>query len=156
MKRENLLLTLILIFALALAGCGTEEPETTGASGSIRMVQSIQVAIHPEDPAFDRSYTTQENMNELLTILRVMSTDNTPESEPDLEGGQSYYTVTITYSGGETREYVLLGHSYLRLGSDPWCQVEPEMAMRFNEFLRAHPSDDGSAPAETTVPPASE
>lgn len=150
--KKTLALVLVFVMALGLLGCGGEEPPVS-SSGPGRMVRRIEVAIHPEDDSFDRIYVTQENMNELLTLLRSMVTTEAPETEPDLEGGQSYYTATVTFANGEQSVYYLLGHTYLRLGNDPWCVVDRNLVMKFNEFLQTHPSDDGSVPTETTTAP---
>ena len=51
-----------------------------------RMIRRIEIAIHPADAAYERVYVTQENMNELLSLLRSMETDVQPETEPDIDG----------------------------------------------------------------------
>ena len=148
-------ITAMLLTALALlslCGCGREtQPKQSSAPG--RMVQRIEVAIHPEDPRFDRVYVTQENMNALLTLLRNLETREYPETDPDPNGGQTLYTATITFANGDKSVYRLLGHTYLQLGDNPWCIIGTERAMQFSQFIREHPSDDGSAPVETTAPP---
>lgn len=148
-KITALVLSVLLIFSLC--GCGEKEPPIS-SSGPGRMVRRIEVAIHPEDEAFDRVYVTQENMNELLSLLRSMQTTEEPETEPDIEGGQTYYTATVTFANGEKSVYYLLGHSYLRLGDEDWCVVDPKLSLKFSEFIRTRPTDDGSAPIETTAP----
>lgn len=154
-KITALVLSVLLIFGLC--GCGEKEPPIS-SSGPGRMVRRIEVAIHPEDEAFDRVYVTQENMNELLSLLRSMETDEEPEKEPDIKGGQTYYTATVTFANGEKSVYYLLGHSYLRLGDEDWCVIDSKLSRQFSEFIRTRQSDDGSvvigttAPAETTLP----
>ena len=152
MKRKRILLLLILTLLLGLTACGGDEPVATG-TGPGRMVRRIEVCIHPEDDSFSRVYVTQENMNDLLALLRSMSTRNYPETEPDISSGQTYYTATVTYANGEQSVYYLLSHTYLRLGNDPWCLIDSDQSFQFTEFLRTRPSDDGSMPIETTVPP---
>lgn len=159
MKRKLLMICLSLLLALGLSACGEEAPPAETADGPGRMVRSIEVAIHPADSDFDRTYVTQENMNALLALLRSMQTDREPEQTPDLQGGQSYYTATITFANGEQSVYYLLGHTYMRLGNNSWCIIDSDLSMKFSEFIRKHPTDDGSvaiettaAPTETTVP----
>ena len=149
-KIAAILLTALLL--LSLCGCGEETPPKQSAAPG-RMVQRIEVAIHPADPRFERTYVTQENMNALLTLLRNLETQDYPESVPDPNGGRTLYTATITFANGEQSLYRLLGHTYLQLGDDPWCIIGTERSMEFREFLQDHPSDDSSAPIETTVPP---
>ena len=146
-------IALILALLLLLCGCGSDSPHTEG-TGPGRMVRRIEVAIEPADARFDRTYVTQENMNALLNLLRSMETDTAPEEEPDLHGGQSYYTATVTFANGQQSVYYLLGHTYLRLGQEDWCVVNSEQAKAFNTFLRDHPSDDSPTEptAETTEP----
>lgn len=151
MKRKRILVLLILTLLLGLTACGGDQPIATG-TGPGRMVRRIEVAIHPEDDSFTRVYVTQENMSDLLTLLRSMSNKNYPETEPDLDSGQTYYTATITFANGEQSVYYLLGHTYLRLGSDPWCLVDTQQSRQFTDFIRSRPSDDGSMPIETTAP----
>ena len=146
MKRKLLMICLSLLLALGLSACGEEAPP---ADGPGRMVRRIEVAIHPADSDFDRTYVTQENMNALLALLRSMQTDREPEQTPDLQGGQSYYTATVTFANGQQSVYYLLGHTYQRLGQKDWCVVNGEQAKAFNTVLRDHPSD--GSPTEPTV-----
>ena len=149
MNRKRIVLILALL--LLLSGCGRDTPHTDG-TGPGRMVRRIEVAIHPEDPDFARTYVTQENMNELLTLLRSMENDERPETEPDIDGGQILYTATVTFANGEQSIYYLLGHTYLRLGDNPWCLIDSSLSRQFVEFIRSHPTDDGSVTIETTAP----
>ena len=149
------LIALMLMLSVLLCGCGDDTPKAdSGVPG--RMVQSIQVAIHPEDPEFDRVYETQENMNDLLSLLRSLETDDVPAEEPDIADGQSLYTVTVTFANGQQSVYYLLGHTYLRNSDGDWCIIDSSQSMAFNQFLRERPSDDVPAPtetiAETTAP----
>lgn len=162
MKKHIILFSALIAAVSILTGCGLAEllPNITVARELPHlMVRTADVVIHPRDPEFDRHYQTQENLTALMTLLREISTGEVPETEPELGDGQTYYTVTATYASGKTREYILLGHRYLKVGDEPWCELEQEDAMRFNQFLRDHQSDDGSyipptteSPAETTLP----
>lgn len=157
MLRKITVLLLAAAMMLSLCACGGETPPAQSpvqSSAPGRMVQRIDVAIHPADPDYERTYVTLENMNALLGLLREMETQDYPETTPDPAGGQTLYTATVTYSNGEQSVYRLLGHMYLQLGDDPWCIVGTERSMEFIHFLLEHPSDDGSAPIETTAPPA--
>ena len=137
MNRKRIVLILALL--LLLSGCGRDTPHTDG-TGPGRMVRRIEVAIHPE------------NMNELLTLLRSMENDERPETEPDIDGGQSLYTATVTFSNGQQNIYYLLGHTYLRLGDNDWCVIDTDLSRKFTDFIGTHPSDDTPSPTETTAP----
>ena len=158
MKRKRIILVLLL--ALLLTACGgNETPPVQQGTGPGRMVRRIEVAVQPEDHNFSRIYVTQENMNELLALLRSMETENLPDTEPDIHSGQTCYSATITYANGEQAVYYVLGHTYLRLGNNPWCLIDSSLSRQFSEFIRSRPTDDGSvviettaAPTETTVP----
>lgn len=150
MNRKRI--ALILVLVLLLCGCGNETPPTDSA-GPGRMVRRIEIAIHPEDPHFTRTYVTQENMNELLALLRSMENNKTPEQEPDINGGQSLYTATVTFANGQQSIYYLLGHTYLRLGDNDWCIIGTDLSRKFTDFIREHPSDDGTAVPATTAAP---
>ena len=159
MNRKRTALVLLLILLLTLTACGGGDAPITDGTGPGRMVRRIEVAIHPADTDFSRTYVTQENMNELLALLRAMETADYPGTEPDLGGGQSYYAATVTFANGEQSVYYLLGHTYLRLGDNPWCLIDSDLSRQFVDFVRSHPTDDGSviiettaAPTETTVP----
>lgn len=147
MKRTFIPLMLALI--LLLTACGGQTPPASSSAPG-RMVRKIEVAIHPEDPDFARTYVTQENMNELLSLLRSLENSNEPEQEPVTDDGQNLYTATVTFANGQQSVYYLLGRTYLRLGDNPWCTITLEQSMRFTDFIHTHPSDDGSA--ETTQP----
>ena len=142
-------ISLLLVLALLLTGCGRDTPKIE-STGPGRMVRRIEITIHPEDPAYTRTYVTQENMNELLSILRSMQTDEEPEKEPDMDNGQSLYTATVTFANGQQSVYCLLGHTYLRLGDEDWCIIDTNLAKRFSQFILDHPSDD--TPPESTTP----
>lgn len=152
MLKKTTALLLAVLLLMGLCACGGDTPRKQNAAPG-RMVQRIEVAIHPADPDYERTYVTQENMNALLTLLRSMATADYPETEPDPDGGQALYTATVTFSNGDQSVYRLLGHTYLQLGDNPWCIVGPERSKTFTEFIRSHPSDDGSAPVESTAPP---
>ena len=150
MKRKTIALLLAALM-LTLTACGGRDPVPAG-TGPGRMVRRIEVAIHPEDAAFERVYVTQENMNELLALLRGMENDERPETEPDIDGGQILYTATVTFANGEQSIYCLLGHTYLRLGDDPWCVINTDLSRKFIDFIKEHPTDDGTQTTETTAP----
>ena len=148
------ILALVMILSILLCGCGDDTPKSdSGAPG--RMVRRIEV--RPENPEYERVYQTQENMNDLLALLRSMENDNIPAQEPDVENGQSLYIVTAIFANGEQSVYYVLGHTYLRNTDGDWCIIDLDQSMAFNQFLRERPSDDvpietTTAPAETTAP----
>lgn len=150
MYRKIILGFLALSLAL-LTACGSTEPEESTAPNEIpgRMVQRIDIAIHPADDALARTYTDITQMSAILNMLRDMDTNNVPEEEPDLHGGQSYYTVTATYANGNSRIYYLLGHQFLCCDDGPWCQVDSGKVMELIQYIRENP-DDGSAPTDET------
>ena len=147
------ILALVMILSILLCGCGDDTPKSdSGAPG--RMVRRIEV--RPENPEYERVYQTQENMNDLLALLRSMENDNIPAQEPDVENGQSLYIVTAIFANGEQSVYYVLGHTYLRNTDGDWCIIDLDQSMAFNQFLRDRPSDNVPAPtetiAETTAP----
>lgn len=166
MKKQIIRLLSLMIVLAMLSGCGIVDklvaqvaPDETRRSTPGLMVQRIDVSITPTDLDFERHYQTQENLTAVLNVLREMSTADVPEEEPRLGDGQTYYTITATYSGGEQQQYYLLGYRYLKVGDEPWCEISFDSAMGFTRFIKEHQSDDGSytpppteAPAETTLP----
>lgn len=157
MKKHIILLTVLITAVSIMTGCGFVDllPDMTVARELPHlMVRTADVVMHPRDPEFERHYQTQENLTALLHLLREISTGDVAEVDPELEDGQTYYTVTATYASGKTREYHLLGYRFLKVGDEPWCKIEHEDAMRFNQFIRDHQSDDGSYVPPATEPPA--
>lgn len=157
MKKRIVQITALMIAVFMLGGCGLSSflPDVTvGREQPHLMVRTVDVAMSPRDPDFERHYQTQENLTALLNLLREISTKEIPEEEPKLGDGQTYYTVTATYASGETRDYHILGYRFLKVGDEPWCEITHDNAMRFTQFIREHQSDDGSYIPPTTEPPA--
>lgn len=156
MKKRMLQILALLIAVSTLSGCGLSNllPDvTTGRELPHLMVRTIDVSMSPRDPEFERHYQTQENLTALLNLLREIATSDLPEEEPKLGDGQTYYTVTVTYASGETRDYYIMGYRFLKVGDEPWCEISHDNAMRFTQFIRDHQSDDGSWAPPTTEPP---
>lgn len=151
MKRERILIGLLALLLL-LSACGSiwnDQPtDETGVPG--RMVQQIDVAIYPEDEDLVRSYTDMEKMSPILRILRDMDTNITPEDEPSITDGQTYYTITATYANGESRVYYLLSHKFLRIDDGAWCEVDNSDVMELIQYIRQTP-DTGNAETDTTA-----
>ncbi len=157
MKKRYIQILALLSAVFLLGGCSISSylPDVTvGRELPHLMVRTIDVSMSPRDPEFERHYQTQENLTALLNLLREIVTNEIPEEEPKLSGGQTYYTVTATYASGETQEYHMMGYRFLKVGDEPWCEISHDSAMRFSRFIRDHQSDDGSYVPPTTEPPA--
>ena len=151
--RKIVCLSLALSLLLSLSGCSLldhflaqaapNNPEENVVPG--RMVSKIEIDLYPLDSDFHRCYTRQEKMSSVLQMLRGMDTNQQTEQEPDLNGGQSYYTITATYSNGNHQIYYLLGLQYMRKGDEPWCEIDCEKVMELNQFIRDNPSDTENA-----------
>lgn len=167
MKRKISCGIVLLLTLCMLSGCALAEglvsiliPDMTEFKDLPHlMVTQIDVSMHPQDPDHQRTYQTQENLTAVLEMLRDMVTMDHPDTEPDRDDGQTYYTITATYANGKQQEYCLLGYRYLKVGDEPWCEISFDRAMDFTQYLQEHYSDDGSyippatePPAETTVP----
>ena len=143
MKREKFFLCLLAMFIL-LTACGKskDDPTTEQAAVPSRMVQFIEVAIHPTDEKMNRSYTDMEKMSPILRYLRDMDTNQKPAEEPDLTDGQTYYTITATYANGESRVYYLLSHQYFRIDEGAWCKIDYQDAMDLIQYIRNTPDSN--------------
>lgn len=162
MTRKFIQIFALLLAVSMLSGCGIIHaavsliaPDVTEATDLPHlMVKQIDVSIYPGDADYERHYQSQENLTTILQLLRDMSTDDIPEDQPDLADGQTYYTVTATYASGEQRLYYVLGYQFMKTGEEEWCEIEFDRAMKFADYLRDHPSDDGIyIPPATTLPP---
>ena len=151
--RKIVCLSVALILLLSLGGCSplshflaqvapnhSEENVVPG-----RMVSKIEIDLYPLDADFHRCYTCQEKMSSVLQMLRSMDANQQPKQEPDLNGGQSYYAITATYSNGNHQIYYLLGLQYMRKGDGSWCEIDLEKVMELNQFIRDNPSDTENA-----------
>ena len=156
MKRERMLI-LLLTLLLMLTACGkTEDPAAQPGALPGRMVQKIEVAIHPEDEAYAKTYTDKDQMSPLLRVLRDMDTSKHPEEEPSLSDGQTYYTVTATYANGSSRIYYLLSHKYLRIDDGPWYIIDSNDAMELVQLIRGDEEPVSTDPSEETLPEETE
>lgn len=162
MKKRICQLISILLLVCVLSGCSlldtvlaavAPDSEAAGRLPHL-MVREIDVSLHPWDPEFDRHYQTQENLTVILQMLREMVVSASPEEEPPVTDGLTYYAITATYANGEQRLYQLLSYQFLKVGDEDWCRVSYDQAMEFTAYLRGHPSDDGSYVPPATQPPA--
>ena len=153
MKKKMLTALALLLVMTTLSGCGAISllaPNVTEATDLPHLlVQQIDVAMYPSDTELARHYESQQNLTAILQILRTLVTTKAPEKAPDLEDGQTYYTVTTTYSCGDSRVYYIVGYQFLKAGDDDWCVIDFNKAMELTQYLRTHPSENG-----TYVPPA--
>lgn len=159
MKRKRTILCLLALLVI-LSACGNSNNDTPTEQTGVpsRMVEQIDVAIHPEDDDFARSYTDMEKMSPILRILRDMDTTHVPEEEPSITDGQTYYTITATYANGESRVYYLLSHKFMRIDDGTWCEIDNSDAMDLIQYIRDTPDTeeaeetDPSETSEETLP----
>lgn len=161
MKRRFFAVLCAAVMILILCGCDLKDQlvgllptvDDSVRNGPGRMVQQIEVSLHPADANYERLYRSQDTLNSLLQLLRDMENSTEPESEPDLNGGQSYYAITAVYASGESQVYYLLGHRYLKIGDNPWCVVTSEQALSIIRFFQNHVSENPAhAVSEATLP----
>lgn len=153
MKRERIMICLLALLLL-LSACGNskDEPSIGEAGVPSRMVQQIDIAIHPEDEDMARSYTDMEKMSPILRFLRDMDTTHEPEEEPTITDGQTYYTITAIYANGESRVYYLLSHKFLRIDDGEWCEIDNNDAMDLIQYIRETPdTEEAAEETETTA-----
>jgi hypothetical protein len=129
MVKKIIRLIALMLSVFMLSGCGILHaaislvaPDVTEATDLPHlMVKYIDVEMHPENGSFSRHYQSQQNLTAILRLLREMDSGKAPEAQPDLEDGQSYYTVTATYASGEQQVYYVLGYQFLKIGDGDWC-----------------------------------
>ena len=162
MKKKILAVLALVLVMTTISGCGLVSLLGPGVTEDTDlphlMVRQIDVAMYPSDTELARHYESQQNLTAILQILRTLVTTKAPEKAPDLEDGQTYYTVTITYSCGDSRVYYMVGYQYMKAGEDDWCVIDFNKAMELTQYFRTHPSENGtyigpsSTPATPTQP----
>lgn len=165
MTKKILRLLALMLLVTTLSGCGVVHglislvaPDVTEATDLPHLlVRQIDVCMYPNDGEFTRHYESQQNLTAILQALRGMVTTKAPEEAPSLTDGQAYYAVTATYACGDQQVYYLLGYQYMKVGEEDWCTIEFDRAMDFVQYLKQHPSDNGTYIPPATLPtPATE
>lgn len=134
MKKPGIILLMMLLGFLA--GCSTAE--TRSAPNLPLLVTQITITRECADGCTARSYTEEESMTEILSILRSMDSRVMPDGIPDDCCGDTL-RIEIHYSGGETKTFCQLSDCYLSEDGGAWRAVDPEIGQTVTRFFRLTP-----------------
>lgn len=142
MKRKgNLFVAGALLVCLILQGCTLKLPGQSEApqTGS-RMVTQVSVDCVPEDASQTVIYTDSEKIQAVLSYLGNLKLLKRNGNGSDPYGGPTR-TITLQYSGGNSKVYYLVEEEFLREGDADWVYVEEEPEVTLEEILRDYASD---------------
>ena len=132
------LISLILMFSLAIGGCRSLSAVTDAPFCRVVTEITVQVENAPETGLC--RYTTPNKMIKTLHCLRRLDPWDLADTDPELAPGPRYH-FDLTLSDGSHKTYDLIGNSYLREGNGPWREVTASQALRIPLLLAAVPSD---------------
>ena len=102
------------------------------------IVTGVDVVYRQAQSGLQRHYTTQENMQAVLTYLRLAKYAGLPEEDPTAQGGE-VCRITVHLAPGDSHVYDLINDVYLSRNGGPWELAEfPEPRL---PLLRRMPSD---------------
>lgn len=145
MKKSIAIITIVLIMAV-LSACSPVDllldPIAPQPDDFVpaRMVASIEVSSHPEDPDLIRSYTDAETVTTVLRQLKDLETNEPPKNEPKLDEEDNYVAFTVKYANSQSETYCLLEKQYLRDSNGDWHIVDRALAIEFLSSIENTPN----------------
>ncbi len=124
MRLIHFLLVLLTSF---LSPGHAAEPTQTDTS---RVVTQIQITTVHDGQSTEKVYTGDDELESILTYLRLTAPRVKTEYEPDSFRSDSY-TFTLYYSDGEHTTYRQIYHDYLQKDSGPWQRIDPKAGLHF-------------------------
>ena len=132
------LLTLFLIFAVVLVGCGRRDSET--ATQPHRIVTGVSVSFRNGPMEMHRQYTTSAKMRAILNYLRWIDPYGTPAEDPENVAGSEYHIV-LHFSDDSQKVYRQKADRFMQVSGAPWKNINPENAMTLGKILGQMESD---------------
>lgn len=97
---------------------------------SNRVVTRIEVTVIRDRKYFTETYTDSNQLEAILTYLRVTEPTVTTEFEPDSFRADCY-TFTLFYSDGNQTVYRQIYHDYLQKNDGHWQRISPKAGLLF-------------------------
>jgi hypothetical protein len=120
----------ILIVLLFIPGCKSTNPPGKP------VVSQISVIYGTSSNSIQRIYTGQQKMQQILNCLRTLGQQFTPFTDPETITAPQY-TIRILSTDGSSRSYCVKSDRYIRTGSEPWKQADPERISKLNRLLQS-------------------
>ena len=95
-----------------------------------RVVTSIQVSVVRDGKLHTTAITDTEQMEMVLTYLRVTDPTPTAQVEPDSFRSECY-TFTVLFSDGSCNCYQQIYHDYLKKNDARWQRIDPKAFLLF-------------------------
>ena len=95
-----------------------------------RVVTSIQVSVVRDGKLHTTGITDTEQMETVLTYLRVTDPIPTTQVEPDSFRSECY-TFTVFFSDGSSNCYTQIYHDYLKKNDARWQRIDPKAFLLF-------------------------
>ena len=130
---ERRWLALLCALVLICTGCSRHD-----LSGNHRVVTEIQV-ICPNDRT-QKSYTDPEKMRHILNSLRQIGQLTTPDQDPDALPLRQHQ-IQLTHSDGTKQTWSTKGDRYIRQGTAPWQQADPDLLTQLTHLFQTLPPD---------------
>ena len=117
---------LVLLTSFLSPGYAAEPTETY----TNRVVTQIQITTVHDGQSTVKTYTGDDELESVLTYLRLTEPTVTTEYEPDSFRSDSY-TFTLYYSDGNHTTYRQIYHDYLQKDSGPWQRIDAKAGLHF-------------------------
>ena len=121
------LIQYLLILLTAFLGpnyTATPAPETN------RVVTQIEVTVVRNDETTNHLYTDDQQMEAILTYLRMTLPRGAMQYEPDSFRSDSY-TFTVHFSDGSQTIYRQIYHDFLQKNTGRWQKIDPKAGLLF-------------------------
>jgi hypothetical protein len=117
---------LVILLASFLSPSQQEVPP----ADTYRVVTAIQVSVLRDGKLNTFGITDSEQMEKVLTYLRL--TDPTPTAQVEPESFRSEcYTFTVFFSDGSSNRYQQIYHDYLKKNDARWQRIDPKAFLLF-------------------------
>lgn len=130
---ERKWLALLIASLLLCTGCSRyETPQTRNVVTEIRVVD--------QSDRTQRHYTDPQKMRQILNGLRQIGQLTTPDTDPE-ELALDTYQIQLHHSDGTQEFWHTKGDRYIRKGTAPWQQADPDHLSQLTTLLQTLPPD---------------
>ena len=130
---ERKWLALMIVSLLLCTGCSRyDAPQTRNVVTEIRVMDQNSLT--------QRHYTDPHKMRQILNSLRQTGQLTTPDTDPD-RLPLDHYQIQLHHSDGTQQTWHTKGDRYIRKGTAPWQQADPDLLSQLTDLLRSLPPD---------------